>query len=123
MAASLLIGLLLAQASPAVLTVEGTRDSANVGYSELMNRDPLGAIARIEAGDDLRRNDPAALINLGSANAQLGRLDAARQHYIAAIKSNDPYDLELADGRWMDSRRAARLAIRMLDGGAVLALR
>lgn len=122
-ATALLFGLVLAQASPATLTVEANRADGNVGYAELASGDANGAIARIEAGGGAERNDPAALINLGSANARLGRLESARQLYVAAIKSDDPQELELADGRWMDSRRAARLALRMLDSGTLLALR
>lgn len=122
-ATALLIGLLLAQGTPAAMTVEANRDRSDVGYEELMRGDASAAIARIEANYELRR-DPAALINLGSAHARLGHFDLARQFYAAATKSADHYDLELADGRWMDSRRAARLAMRMLDKeGAVLALR
>ena len=68
-------------------------------------------------------DDPAALINLGTANARLGRPDAALDHYRAALVSRQRYDLELADGRWVDSRAAARLAIKMLNDGSVLALR
>jgi hypothetical protein len=123
MAAALLFGLVLAQASPATLTVEANRADGNVGYAELASGDANGAIARIEAGGGAQRNDPAALINLGSANARLGRLESARQYYVAAITRGEPQDLELADGRWIDSRRAARLALRMLDRGTVLALR
>jgi hypothetical protein len=123
MAAALLFGLVLAQASPATLTVEANRADGNVGYAELASGDASGAIARIEAGGGAQRNDPAALINLGSANARLGRLESARQYYVAAITRGEPQDLELADGRWIDSRRAARLALRMLDRGTVLALR
>ncbi len=122
-ATALLFGLVLAQASPATLTVEANRADGNVGYAELASGDANGAIARIEAGGGVQRNDPAALINLGSANARLGRIDSARQYYVAAITRGEPQDLELADGRWIDSRRAARLALRMLDGGTVLALR
>lgn len=119
-----LVGLLLAQGTPSTLIVEANRDQTNVGYEELLRGDARGAIEEIEANPDLGHGDPAALINLGSAHVRLGHLDLARQYYSSAIKSNDPYDLELADGRWMDSRRAARLALRMLDNdNAVLALR
>ena len=48
---------------------------------------------------------------------------AARGHYVSALASRERYDLELADGTWMDSRAAARLAIRMLAKGQELALR
>jgi len=67
--------------------------------------------------------DPAAQINLGTAMARLGQRDAARDHYRVALSSRDRYDLELADGRWMDSRAAARLAIARLAKNQALALR
>lgn len=123
-AIAMLVGLLLAQSAPSTMTVEATRNRTNVGYDELMRGDAQGAIDEIEANSKRGVSDPAALINLGSAHARLGHFDLARQYYSLAIKSNDSYDLELADGRWMDSRRAARLALRMLDdGNVVLALR
>jgi tetratricopeptide (TPR) repeat protein len=119
-----LVSALLLQGAPATVVVEAKRDTGSVGYEELMHGDARGAIARIEGGQGLADHDPAALINLGSAHARLGRRDMAREFYTAAIKSDDPQDLELADGRWMDSRLAARMAIKMLDEGReVLALR
>jgi tetratricopeptide (TPR) repeat protein len=55
------------------------------------------------------------LINAGTAYARLGQLDKARQAFRAAVQSNNRYELELADGRKMDSREAARLAIGRLE--------
>ena len=43
--------------------------------------------------------------------------------YRAAIASPDRYDLQLADGRWMDSRAAARLAAASLEKSDKLVLR
>ena len=57
-----------------------------------------------------------AILLVFLAHARLGHFDLARQFYAAATKSADHYDLELADGRWMDSRRAARLAMRSRSG-------
>ena len=119
----LLVGLMFAQAAQPAITVESTPDRFDVGYRELVEQRPADAIERIAANRSLESDDPAALINLGTANARLGKPDAALDHYRSAVVSRQRYDLELANGRWMDSRAAARLAIKMLDEGTVLALR
>ena len=123
MAATLVLaGLMFAQAAPAI-TVESPRGIDDVGYRELVAQRPADALERIEANRTLEADDPAALINRGTAKARLGDPSAAADHYRAAIVSRQRYDLELADGTWMDSRAAARLAIRKLAQGKALALR
>ena len=119
----ILAGLIFAQAAQPGITVESSPDRFDVGYRELVASRPVDAIERIAANRSLEADDPAALINLGTANARLGNPDGALDHYRAAIASRQRYDLELADGRWMDSRAAARLAITMLGNGKALALR
>ena len=119
----ILAGLMFAQAVQPAITVESTSDRLDVGYRELVQQRPAQAIERIAANRSLDADDPAALINLGSAKARLGNSSAAVDHYRSAIVSRPRYDLELADGTWMDSRAAARLAIRMLAKGETLALR
>ena len=124
MAATLVLaGLMFAQAAQPAITVESSPDRFDVGYRELVAQRPADAIERIAANRSLEADDPAALINLGTANARLGNSDAALDHYRSAIVSRQRYDLELADGRWMDSRAAARLAVKMLAKGEALALR
>ena len=120
---SLIAGALLAQAALPSITVEAAPDHIDVGYEALIQRRPQDAIAQIRGNDELDADEPAALINLGSAHALMGQEREARDYYNEAIASRTRYDLELADGRWMDSRRAARLAIAMLDKGQTLALR
>lgn len=105
------------------IPVTGDRDRIEVGYHELLGNRPADAIARIHSNDGLEPDEPAALINLGTAHARLGQTSLARRYYNAAILSGNRYDLELADGRWMDSRAAARLAISMMAEGRQLALR
>ena len=123
MAATLVLaGLMFAQAAQPAITVESSPDRFDVGYRLVAQR-PADAIERIAANRSLEADDPAALINLGTANARLGNSDAALDHYRSAIVSRQRYDLELADGRWMDSRAAARLAVKMLAKGEALALR
>lgn len=119
----ILVGLMFAQAAHPAITVESTPDRFDVGYRELVAQRPADAIERIAANRSLEADDPAALINLGTANARLGDSTAAVDHYRSALASRQRYDLELADGTWMDSRAAARLAIRMLAKGETLALR
>lgn len=114
-------GLLFVQAAP--ITVEAPRPHSEVGFRELKAGDPDGAIAQIAANDSLESDDPAALINRGTAEARLGNIVAARDSYRAALSSRQRYDLELGDGRWLDSRDAARLAMRMLASGRTLALK
>lgn len=124
MAASILIaGALLAQSAASTITVEAGTDRIDVAYEELAQGRPDIAIARIRANHELDADEPAALINLGTAHARLGHSREAEACYRAAIASDNRYDLELADGRWMDSRRAARLAVTMLAKGETLALR
>lgn len=120
---SLVAATLLAQATAPAVTVEADRDQVDVGYAELRADQPRAAIKRIEANESLSSDDPLANINLAAAYARLGQTAIARQHYLAAIASPTPCDVELADGRWMDSRRAARLGAQGLKKGTVLALR
>ena len=119
----ILVSLMFAQAAQPAITVESTPDRLDVGYRELVQQRPADAIERIAANRSLEADDPAALINLGTAKARLGDKSAAVDHYRAAIVSRQRYDLELADGAWMDSRAAARLAIKMVAKGEALALR
>jgi hypothetical protein len=93
-------------------------DWVDVAYDELRAGRSEAAIQRIRASRELDANDPAALINLGAAQSE-----EARALYLAAIGSPERYDVQLADGRWMDTRRAARLAIQLQATGTVLALR
>lgn len=98
-------------------------DRVEAGYDDLAAGRARQAMDRIKAGGALRQSDPSALINMGSAEAMLGHTDKAGAMYRAAIASKTQYDLQLADGSWMDSRRAARLALTMLDRGERLALK
>ena len=121
MSALILAGLMLAQSTG--ITVEANRVLPDVGYRELMTDQPAEAIRRIDGNRQLAADDPAALINRGTALARLGDKAAARNSFMAALASRDRYDLELRDGSWLDSRAAARKAVQMLEQGAVLALK
>ena len=102
-------GAHLTQAAlPAAATVQ--TDRAEVAYEELSQGRSDAAVSRILKSDAHRASDPAALINLGTAYARMGRTAEARDCFERAIASRERYDLELASGQWMDSRRAARTA-------------
>ena len=71
----------------------------------------------------MKAGDPLALINLGTAYKMLGQKDRAAKLYRSAVASDERYDVQLSDGRWIDSRRAATLAMARLGSDDVLALR
>lgn len=117
MISSLLMGtLMLAQAgSLAVLGDEQQTQSSDVAYETLAAGEARQAIENLEALRAMNPGDPALLINLGSAYAQLGDTEKAAQYYREAAASETRYQLELADGSWVDSRRAARTALLRLE--------
>ncbi len=110
--------LLLAQASPGA-TAEQATDTKNAAFEEISAGENREAIAMLEMALTDNPDDPALLINLGSAYAELGEYDQAAQYYRAAAKSGVRYRLELADGEWVDSRRAARVALLRLEERAL----
>lgn len=113
-ATTLLASALLAQSAFSMGLDSQADDRVDVGYEELANGQAEAAIEKIESNRGLESDDPAALINLGNAYARLGQTDKALRYYRAAAESDSRYDLELADGRWMDSRHAAELALTAL---------
>lgn len=115
-------GVLLAQASLPAETEAVTTDRVDVAYEELSQGRSDAAISRILANQARSQDDPAALINLGTAYARMGRAAEARECFDKAIASRERYDLELASGQWMDSRRAARTARELLERRETLAL-
>ena len=90
-------------------------DRVDVAYEALAQGDAVTAAARIEDNDVLAEDDPARLINLGSAYLQQGMIDQARAMFEAAAMSPIRYSLETADGEWEDSRVLARKALAGLD--------
>jgi Tfp pilus assembly protein PilF len=124
MAATILMAAAMLAQTP--VTVDGVpvgADRVDVAYEELAKGQANAAIARIRANTRIASDDPAALINLGAAYAMLGEKQKAADCYRSAIASTARYDLQLADGRWMDSRHAARLAAEALTKGETFALR
>ncbi|MBB3860624.1 Flp pilus assembly protein TadD [Novosphingobium hassiacum] len=124
MSTSLFLAAALMSQAPAMVTVPApTVQGSEVGYGELVAGRPEAAIARIERGGLARAGDPLALINLGTAYKMVGRKDEAQRMYRAAATSDQRYDVELANGRWVDSRSAANMAIAGIGREDVLALR
>lgn len=91
-----------------------------VAYAELRAGENRAAIDKLTGETTLDARDPSRLINLGTAYARLGRTAEAAAAYDNAIGSPIRYDLELADGRYVDSRWAARTALANLNQGRPL---
>jgi cytochrome c-type biogenesis protein CcmH/NrfG len=124
MSLSVLVTAVLLGQSAFALDVDKTApDVTDVAYHELAAGQSQAAVQKLEAGGAAQSNDPAALINLGSAYARAGMADKALAAYRAAVASPDRYDLELADGSWVDSRVAARMALRGLMASRSVAAR
>jgi Flp pilus assembly protein TadD len=90
-----------------------------VAYDALAAGEARDAVTRLEELRTENPDDPALLINLGSAYATLGDVARAEAMFRAAATSDTRYQLELADGSWVDSRRAAQTALRQLRDRAV----
>lgn len=106
--------LLLAQAAVTAAPATPLNDRIDVAYSELSTGNADAAVRKLEAKGAAKSEDPATLINLGAAYAASGQTEKALASYRAAVASGDRYDLQLADGSWVDSRAAARLALNNL---------
>lgn len=118
-----LAAALMAQAPSQLTAPAPSVPASDVGYGEIMAGRPEAAIAVIQRNGLARAGDPLALINLGTAYKMIGRNEEAHRFYHAAATSDERFDVELADGRWIDSRRAARLAIATLGSDSLLALK
>ena len=117
----------LAFASPAaaqsivvVTAPQADSDILPVAYAELKAGENRAAVEKLTGETGLDARDPSRLINLGTAYARLGRTAEAAAAYDSAIGSPIRYDLELADGRYVDSRWAARTALANLGAGRPL---
>mgnify|MGYP003577626803 FL=1 len=118
----------LAFASPAtaqsIIVVTGPQAGDSnilpVAFAELKAGENQAAVEKLTGDTGLDARDPSRLINLGPPYARLGRPTDPAPAYDAAIASPIRYDLELASGRYMDSRWAARTARANLDTGRPL---
>ena len=116
----------LAFATPAAaqsIVVTGSDEEGlaplSVAYEELKAGQNALAVDRL-THSAIDAQDPSRLINLGTAYARLGKTADARTAYRAAITSDIRYDVELANGTYMDSRWAARTALANLNQGKPL---
>lgn len=116
----------LAFATPAAaqsIVVTGSDEEGlaplSVAYEELKAGQNALAVDKL-THSDLDEQDPSRLINLGTAYARLGKTADAQTAYKAAITSDIRYDVELANGDYMDSRWAARTALTNLNAGKPL---
>jgi tetratricopeptide (TPR) repeat protein len=125
MATGLILALLFSAQSTTLLVAPPADPvaQADVAYAELSAGNTDAAIERLEA--ELARNpgQPALLINLGTAYARAGRNEEAREAYREAITARDRVNLELADGSWEDSRKAARVALSKLEQRTAFAVK
>ena len=123
MSATLFMSALLA--ASAITSTPGpelkTDEQRDVAFEQLSSGQAEAAVTSLE--ESLRQDpqDPATLINLGTAYSQLGDSARAARAYQAAMTSGTRYQLELADGSWADSRVTARRALERLDQRHALA--
>jgi Flp pilus assembly protein TadD len=118
----MLAGAAMVVAIPLALTPAAARELVAdgvtvlpVAFDELRSGRTEAAITKLQAESDLSMRDPSRLINLGTAYARQGRDAEAATMFRAAIASPIRYDLELANGDYMDSRWAARTALAQLE--------
>lgn len=95
----------------------------DVAYSELAAGRTQEAMQKLEAAGAAKSDDPATLINLGAAYARAGMSAKALSAYRAAVTTPVRYDLQLADGTWVDSRFAARRAMHSMMAANSMASR
>lgn len=113
--------LLIAAQGPAAAAPApaSTIEQKEVAFEALAEGRADQAIATLRRQLETDPADPATLINLGSAYVARGDRGRAAEAYRAAIASNTRYSLELANGSWVDSRQAARIALRRLEQAQV----
>lgn len=89
-------------------------DRGSLGFEALISNQNQLALEQLQRDRSVPDNDPAKLINIGRAYARLGDFDRAEEAFTAALFCKDEMDLVLADGREMNSRKAAKLALKEL---------
>lgn len=109
-----------AQSIVVVTAPQADSELLPVAYAELKAGENQAAIEKLTGDTRLDARDPSRLINLGTAYARLGRTAEAAAAYDSAIGSPIRYDVELANGDYVDSRWAARTALANLNQGKPL---
>lgn len=121
-ALNILSGLILAtQPAPPSAVPAADVQVRDVAYEDMSAGRSEQAIAALEAQLESNPDDPATLINLGTAYFRANRLEDAREAFREAAASEERYRVELADGSWEDSRKIARMALDSLDRTALAA--
>lgn len=122
---NLALGLVFATQAPGATTAAElqSQPATDAAYSELASGRADEAVQRIESARADGTVTAAQLLNLGTAYAQLGRIDEARSAYRAVIAANEDMYLETSEGDWVESRTLARIALARLDGAESLAMR
>jgi tetratricopeptide (TPR) repeat protein len=112
----MIVAALLTMAAPALAEpqYEIGYDRGALAFEALMANDNKGALEQLARDRSVPDTDPAKLINIGRAYARLGDADRAKEAFEAALNCKDEMDLVLADGREMNSRKAAKLALKEL---------
>lgn len=112
-----LVILLAATAAPAMAQSyhEIGYDRGSLGFEALMTNQNQLALEQLQRDRSVPQNDPAKLINIGRAYERLGDYNRAEEAFLAALHCKDEMDLVLADGREMNSRKAAKLALKELE--------
>lgn len=90
-----------------------------LGYGAIMSEDYATAERQLR-DYQAHKDDPARLINFGQVLAKTGRVEQAAKQFKRAIEA-DNVELILADGRTIESRKAALRALESLnltDGNA-----
>ncbi|WP_285020121.1 hypothetical protein [Novosphingobium sp. fls2-241-R2A-195] len=108
---ALAAAVLMGQSAFSLVVERPASQAHDVAYAELASGRTQQAITKLEADGGARSDDPATLINLGAAYARTGMSGKALSAFRAAVSTPVRYDLELADGTWVDSRFAARRAL------------
>ena len=86
-----------------------------LGFNAMVDRDYQTAVAQMENNTAVDSDDPARLINLGQAYAELGETAKAQQLLLAAANSPKSFDLVLSDGNVANSRDVAKLALNRIN--------
>jgi Tfp pilus assembly protein PilF len=117
---SIFTAIAVASAASAGLAETGRAEigyeRGSLGFEALVANNNEEALRQLLAErSSVARNDPARLINLGHAYTRLGDVEKARQAFEAAANCKEEFDLVLSDGSVINSRKAARLALKKLD--------
>lgn len=112
--------MVMASGAPSAESQDAAGQSP-AAYAQMAAGQTSDAIALLEAERVRHPDDPALLINLGTAYFRANRLTEARVAFTQALGSERRYSVELADGSWEDSRNVARRALGWLDRSVLAA--